>query len=257
MSTEIKITQTPLTDISPYPNNPRKNAKAVEIVSESIKEYGFQQPIVVDQSGVIIVGHTRYLAAKKLKLDTVPVIVAEGLTQTQIDAYRIADNKTNQYAEWDEDVLITELESILLRNKDQLTGFTQAELDELFGVADDTYTHKVDTPIYEITGDKPSEWQLVDTDKTLALCSEIDNSDIPQEVKQFLKIAAHRHSVFDYEKIAEYYAHATPEVQDLMEKSALVIIDFDRAIEEGYVQLSKELNKLYSTDINKAKQRNE
>ena len=117
MSTEIQITQTPLTDIQPYPNNPRKNNKAIDVVAESIKEYGFQQPIVVDKNGVIIVGHTRYYASKKLKLSQVPVIVADNLTDVQIDAYRIADNKTNEYADWDEDVLIAELEQILKINQ--------------------------------------------------------------------------------------------------------------------------------------------
>jgi len=249
--TELKIQQTSIEDISPYPNNPRKNSKAIDVVSKSIKEYGFQQPIVVDKNSVIVVGHTRYYAAKKLNLSQVPVVVADNLSDVQINAYRIADNKTNQYADWDEDILITELEQILKINQNQLTGFTQDELNQLFGVDDDTYSRKIETPVYEITGEKPTEWELVDTDKTLQLCANIDNADIPAEVKQFLKIAAHRHSVFNYEKIAEYYAHATPEIQDLMEQSALVIIDFDKAIENGYVELSKQLNKIYVEDTNK------
>lgn len=250
MSTEIQITQTPLTDIQPYPNNPRKNNKAIDVVAESIKEYGFQQPIVVDKNGVIIVGHTRYYASKKLKLSQVPVIVADNLTDVQIDAYRIADNKTNEYADWDEDVLIAELEQILKINQNQLTGFTEDELNKLFGVDDDTYSKKIETPVYEIKGEKPSEWELTNTDKTMELCAEIEASDIPQEVKQFLKIAAQRHTVFEYEKIAEYYAHATPEVQELMENSALVIIDFDKAIEQGFIELGNNIAKSYNKDHN-------
>lgn len=250
MSTEIQITQTPLTDIQPYPNNPRKNNKAIDVVAESIKEYGFQQPIVVDKNGVIIVGHTRYYASKKLKLSQVPVIVADNLTDVQIDAYRIADNKTNEYADWDEDVLIAELEQILKINQNQLTGFTEDELNKLFGVEDDTYSKKIETPVYEIKGEKPSEWELTNTDKTMELCAEIEASDIPQEVKQFLKIAAQRHTVFEYEKIAEYYAHATPEVQELMENSALVIIDFDKAIEQGFIELGNNIAKSYNKDHN-------
>lgn len=250
MSTEIQITQTPLTDIQPYPNNPRKNNKAIDVVAESIKEYGFQQPIVVDKNGVIIVGHTRYYASKKLKLSQVPVIVADNLTDVQIDAYRIADNKTNEYADWDEDVLIAELEQILKINQNQLTGFTEDELNKLFGVEDDTYSKKIETPVYEIKGEKPSEWELTNTDKTMELCAEIEASDILQEVKQFLKIAAQRHTVFEYEKIAEYYAHATPEVQELMENSALVIIDFDKAIEQGFIELGNNIAKSYNKDHN-------
>lgn len=250
MSTEIQITQTPLTDIQPYPNNPRKNNKAIDVVAESIKEYGFQQPIVVDKNGVIIVGHTRYYASKKLKLSQVPVIVADNLTDVQIDAYRIADNKTNEYADWDEDVLIAELEQILKINQNQLTGFTEDELNKLFGVEDDTYSKKIETPVYEIKGEKPAEWELANTDKTMELCAEIEASDIPQEVKQFLKIAAQRHTVFEYEKIAEYYAHATPQVQELMENSALVIIDFDKAIEQGFIELGNNIAKSYNKDHN-------
>jgi hypothetical protein len=250
MSTEIQITQTPITDIQPYPNNPRKNNKAIDVVAESIKEYGFQQPIVVDKNGVIIVGHTRYYASKKLKLSEVPVIVADNLTDVQIDAYRIADNKTNEYADWDEDVLIAELEQILKINQNQLTGFTEDELNKLFGVDDDSYSKKIETPVYEIKGEKPSEWELTNTDKTMELCAEIEASDIPQEVKQFLKIAAQRHTVFEYEKIAEYYAHATPQVQELMENSALVIIDFDKAIEQGFIELGNNIAKSYNKDYN-------
>lgn len=256
MSTEIQIVQTDIQDIKPYPNNPRKNAKAIDQVAKSITEYGFQQPIVVDKNNIIVVGHTRYHAAKQINLSKVPVIRADNLSDVQAKAYRIADNKINQIAEWDEDSLISELDNIIKENPDQLTGFTSDELAKLFGELDNTYTNKVETPVYRIMGDKPSIWELCDDEKTLELCAEIDASDVPAEEKQFLKMAAHRHTVFNYQNIAEYYAHATPEVQDLMEKNALIILDFDKAIENGYVMMSKQLNKLYSTDINKAKTRN-
>ena len=82
-------------DVHPYGNNPRNNAAAVKPVANSIKEFGFQQPIVVDKDGVIIVGHTRYKAAKLLKLKEVPVVVADQLTDDQVKAYRIADNSTD------------------------------------------------------------------------------------------------------------------------------------------------------------------
>ena len=98
-------------DIRPYENNPRRNDDAVDKVANSIKEFGWQQPIVVDKDGVIIVGHTRYKAAKKLKLKTVPVVVAD-LTEEQAKAYRIADNSTGEIATWDYDKLMQELEGI-------------------------------------------------------------------------------------------------------------------------------------------------
>src|SRR5215471_13341133 len=103
--------------ITPYDNNPRVNDPAVDAVAASIKEFGFRQPIVVDEEGVIIVGHTRYKAALKLGLETVPVHVAKGLTPAQAKAYRLADNQTATMSQWDDDKLVTELMAL------QETGF--------------------------------------------------------------------------------------------------------------------------------------
>jgi site-specific DNA-methyltransferase (adenine-specific) len=108
----MKIKMHPIKDIKPYGRNPRKNDGAVDAVAASIKEFGFRQPIVVDGKNVIIVGHTRYKAALKLGMKQVPVHVAEGLTQAQARAYRLADNKTNELAEWDKPVLADELSGI-------------------------------------------------------------------------------------------------------------------------------------------------
>ena len=96
-------------EIKPYPGNPRVNDAAVDAVANSIHEFGFRQPIVVDADGVIIVGHTRWKAAIKLGLEEVPVHVATDLTPAQIKAYRIADNQTAQLAEWDFELLPIEL----------------------------------------------------------------------------------------------------------------------------------------------------
>lgn len=97
-------------DVHPYHNNPRNNAATVKPVANSIKEFGWQQPIVVDKDGVIIVGHTRYKAAKMLKLKEVPVVVADNLTEDQVKAYRIADNSTGEVADWDIPLLNVELQ---------------------------------------------------------------------------------------------------------------------------------------------------
>lgn len=101
-----------LDEIRPYENNPRVNDGAVGAVAESIREFGFQQPIVVDRDGVIIAGHTRYKAAQKLGLTEVPVVVADNLTDEQVRAYRLADNKTGELAEWDFSALEEELAGI-------------------------------------------------------------------------------------------------------------------------------------------------
>ena len=118
--------------VKPYPNNPRLNDDAVDAVVASIREFGFRQPIVVDSDGVIIVGHTRWKAAQKLGLEKVPVHVAKDLTPEQIKAYRIADNKTNELAEWNLDLLPIELADLQAANYDLgLLGFDQDELAKL------------------------------------------------------------------------------------------------------------------------------
>ena len=101
----MRIQWRKLSQITPYPGNPRVNQHAVDAVAASIRRFGFRQPIVVDEAGVIIAGHTRYLAALKLGLKKVPVHVAAGLSPEEVRAYRLADNKTGELAEWDYDLL--------------------------------------------------------------------------------------------------------------------------------------------------------
>lgn len=112
MDLRNKITLMALSDITPYENNPRNNEEAVEKVANSIKEFGFNQPIVVDKDNVIIVGHTRYLAAQELGLAEAPVIVVGNLSDEQARAYRLADNKTGELAGWDFEKLALELKQI-------------------------------------------------------------------------------------------------------------------------------------------------
>ena len=109
----MNIIEKNLKDIKPYEKNPRKNDNAVKYVANSIKEFGFQQPIVIDKNGVIVAGDTRYKASKKLGLEKVPCIIADDLTDEQIKAYRLADNKVSELAEWDIDLLGEELEGII------------------------------------------------------------------------------------------------------------------------------------------------
>jgi ParB-like chromosome segregation protein Spo0J len=128
---QLKIRNVKLDVIKPYERNPRKN-QAVDKVAASIQEYGFRQPIVVDAEMVIIAGHTRYQAAQQLGLETVPIHVATDLTPDQVRAYRLADNRTAEDAEWDKDLLMLEIGE--LRNFDfdlSLTGFDEKELKNL------------------------------------------------------------------------------------------------------------------------------
>jgi ParB-like chromosome segregation protein Spo0J len=115
--------------LTPYARNPRKNDAAVDKVAASLKEFGWRQPIVVDSEGVIIAGHTRYKAARKLGMDKVPVHVADNLTPAQIKAYRIADNKVGELAEWDMELLALEIEDLKDVDYDVgLTGFDEGEM---------------------------------------------------------------------------------------------------------------------------------
>ena len=108
----MKVQEMKLADITPYENNPRNNEEAVEYVANSIREFGWQQPLVVDKDLVIIAGHTRYKAALKLGLDSAPVVIADSLTEEQVKAYRLADNKTAEAATWNEEALLAELGEI-------------------------------------------------------------------------------------------------------------------------------------------------
>lgn len=138
----MKVELIEINRLIPYARNPRHNEVAVSKVAASIKEYGFRQPIVVDEEMVIIAGHTRLQAAKKLGLDKVPVHTAKGLTSAQVKAYRLADNRTHEDAEWDEELLAIELGEIDELGFDLgLTGFESIELEKLLdGAAIDGLT---------------------------------------------------------------------------------------------------------------------
>src|SRR5438552_6847985 len=134
----------PIEKLIPYARNPRQIPQiAIDKVAASIQEFGFRQPIVVDQNGVIIVGHVRLLAAQQLELTNVPVHVASELTVAQVNAYRLADNRTNEEASWDMEALTLELANLKLEEFDlDLTGFNLDEIDELLaekteGLTDD------------------------------------------------------------------------------------------------------------------------
>lgn len=128
----MNIAERRLDSITPYARNPRRNQQAVATVKASLAEFGWQQPIVVDAEGIIIVGHTRYQAALELGMETAPVQVADSLTPAQARAYRIMDNRSAENAEWDNDLLSLELEDLRLEDFDlDLTGFDHSELDGL------------------------------------------------------------------------------------------------------------------------------
>ena len=130
----MEIQNIKLKDLKPYANNPRNNADAVDYVANSIKEFGFRIPIVIDSNNTIVCGHTRYMACKKLKIKEVPCVVADDLTDEQIKAFRLADNKVAEKAEWDYDLLNEELDGIIDIDMEDF-GFD-------FDFEDEEYEHK-------------------------------------------------------------------------------------------------------------------
>lgn len=126
--------------------------------------------------------------------------------------------------------------------------FEEEEVKENL-VEQNKYTVKVEVPQYQITGIKPNIYDLVNISKYYSLKQEIEKSHVTEEEKQFLIYAATRHLQFDYSLIAEYYAHANKEMQELMEKSALVIIDFEDAIKNGYTSLMERFKEIEEKDL--------
>lgn len=246
----MEIITKKIDELIPYEKNPRKNDEAVEYVANSIKEFGFKVPIVIDKDNVIIAGHTRLKGAKKLGLKEVPCIVADDLTDEQVKAFRLADNKVSEVAEWD----MTLLGEELLEIEDlDMTDFGFELFDQEEAEDDDNpYTTKVDIPQYEITGEEPDISELVDTTKAeqfeKKISEYLSENKITEEQANFLVKATKRHNVFNYSKIAEYYAHQDKAMQELMEESALVIIDFNDAIRNGYVSLQKGIQELEEED---------
>lgn len=243
----MQIVEKELTWLKPYANNPRDNESAVEPVANSIKEFGFKVPIVATSDGEIINGHTRFKASKLLGLKKVPVIISDDLTEEQIKAFRLADNKTGELADWNDELLAKELEKLDF-NLEQF-GFEKLadEFDEEDN-EEDPYTSKITTPTYEPTGEEVYLQDLVDTTKRDELIRKIQTADIPSDIEEFLKNAAQRHLRFNYRNIAEYYASAPKEVQELFEDSALVIIDYNKAIENGYLKLTEAIESMIYDD---------
>lgn len=230
----MKVEMRALDSIKPYEKNAKKHDQTqIDNVAESIRQYGFVQPIVVDRDGVIVIGHCRALGAKKLGLKEVPCVCVDDLTPEQVNALRLVDNKSNESG-WDFDLLKDELNDVDLSAFSFDWGISEGE-------EDNPYTMKVKIPQYEVVQDEPLIEELYDREKENELISEVEESNVSEKEKEFLRAAAHRHCIFDYRSIAEYYASATPEMQRLMEKSALVIIDYGDAIANGYAKLSDKI----------------
>lgn len=247
-------------DIATHPQNP--NRAEISRIVDSIEENGFYGTIIVQRStGYIVKGNHTYRAAVAAGLSEVPVTFLD-VDDDRALRIMIADNRIAEFGERDEEVLAD-----LLKGLDGLegTGYSEEEFADLLaglggGIGgggegdpiDDTdpnYERKVEAPIYEPKSEFPPPVEaLYDETKTNELLDRIEEAELPDNVRTFLRAAAARHTVFDYEEIAEFYSHADPATKALFEDSALVIIDFDAAVEKGFVKLVGELSAAYDQD---------
>lgn len=152
----MNITELSIHQLKPYEKNPRKNDAAVDAVANSIKEFGFKVPIVIDSDYVIVAGHTRFKAAQKIGLNKVPCVIADDLTPEQVRAFRLADNKTAELADWDDKLLELELADITI-DMSQF-GFENVNPQEDLEAQEDTFDTTPDES--ESRAEYGSLWQL-------------------------------------------------------------------------------------------------
>lgn len=235
-----------LSEIIPYEKNPRKNDAAVDDVAESIRQVGYRARIIVDENNVILAGHTRLKALYKLGWKEAEVQRELDMPEEMKRKYRLLDNKVGEKSEWDFSLLDWELQDLDWEGYDFGFDFFDVEVEK--EPQENKYTDAVNLPQYIPTGECPSISDMLDNRKYLELVGRIEEADIPNDVKDFLMFAAARHLVFNYKNIANYYAHQPAEIQRLMEESALVIIDVDDAIANGYAELKRAIDELIEED---------
>jgi hypothetical protein len=245
-----------ISTLVPDPHTARKHdARNVDAIAESLREHGQRKPVVAQKVGdalVIRAGNGTLQAAKKLGWKRLAVLVVEE-DDREATRFALRDNRTAELAEWDDEALRKALQecaeseaeiAALGWNPDEFKVDEDQSASASSTSSDSPYTKKIKAPIYEPTGAKPSVEMLYDRGKADRLLADVAAANLPDEVRSFLRFAAERHTVFNYRQIAEFYAHADEKTQGLMEASALVIIDFDKAIEHGFVRLTERLGNI-------------
>lgn len=245
----MKIKERLIADLNPAEYNPRQlTDKQYKQLKKSLKTFGCVEPVVINSNpmrrDVIIGGHQRCKVWADLGNKTIPTVEVE-LDEAGEMELNVRLNKNT--GEFDFDMLANYFEMDTLKDwgfEDYEFGVPYDEEEE--HIDEEAYTKKIEAPVYEPTGEKPEINEMYNIDKYESFIKNIETSGVPDNIKDFLKVAASRHIVFNYSNIAEYYAHAEKEIQDLMEESALVIIDFNKAIQNGYVKLTEKLKEQYN-----------
>ena len=236
-------------EVVPYERNAKKHdEKQVRNIANSIKRFGWQQDTVITSDNVLVIGHGRRLAALKLgcempyhRIDK----TADELTDEDIRELRIADNQTNSETGYDFDLMNKDIADLNFDGFD-FDFMEAAEAAE----NQDKYSTETRIPQYTPSENAPAITDIIGTGKVDALLAEIEEANITESEKEFLRIAAYRHAIIDFDKVADYYAAASEEMQELMERSALVLIDLDDAIANGYTTLSDNLSEMMEDEIN-------
>ena len=241
---DVKVERVPLASLKAYDGNAKKHDNAnIDAIENSIKEFGFRNPIVAwhNEDGVpeIVAGHGRAAAAKRLRLEDVPVVFVDDLTDAQRRMLTLADNQTTLMTGWDEEQLAVELDA--LRSEFDVSSFGFDGLDAAIGGAlDDRYSQRVGHVDYQ-----PSDrhWEPSDLYyQTDRFDEMIEGMDAPEGIKELCRIRAHWFCEFDFAKVADYYCNqATPEVKDVFESLALVLLDRDQMVEKGFAAVVEDI----------------
>lgn len=249
-----KITETNIEALQQDDKNFNKGTKkGRKLIDKSIRKFGAGRSILLDKNNRIIAGNKTQELAREAGIKKVIVIdakpdelVAVRRGDVDLDSEKgremaLADNATQAAnLDWDDEALARAQEEIGLSVEDWNVSIGQK--------IDDTYSRKIEAPVYEPSGVSPNLSDCYDSTKTEELIEEIKEEDLPDEVREFLIYAAYRHTEFNYGMIADYYCNATKEIQELFENSALVIIDFKKAIEKGFVRMTDELLEEYGKE---------
>ena len=225
----MQIERVKINDLLEYKYNAKEHPEwQIEQIANSIKQFGFNDPIAIDENNTIIEGHGRLYALQELG-------------ETEVDCIRLSHLNTDFFL----DLLQLELDNIIDIDMSDFGFDDFLEEGDEEEEQEQMYSDKVSGLMYEPTTDEqPDIRSLYDDTKQNELLSRIYEVELPEDVKTFLKLASSRHVVFDYKNIAEYYTHAPKEVQELFEDNLLVIVDFDKALAGGAIELSEKLERM-------------
>lgn len=244
----------PVGEVKPNPGNPNKHpGDQIRKLAYVIQANGWRNPIVVStRSGLIVKGHGRLMAAVELGKSAVPVEYQDYESEAAELADLMADNRIAELSSINVDAALEIMDKV---EDKEAAGYTGAEVAEWIKAMkeeadEEKYTRLIEVPRYTPTGECPEVDDLYDDSKAAELIRQIEASGVSEAEKVFLRLAAYRHTVISFKHVAEYYAHAGKELQELMERSALVIIDYDDAISYGFVEAERQIDRMMEAAFN-------